>query len=171
MTRVKQIHESFFISSETPLCVAIFDLPGIGEGEVTQRGANLERVEMVCVSFISSAFCQSLPKTLQSAHFPTLSQLCRAYPTCSQARKRYPDVFVELQPGDAVFFHSNLLHTSAQVSALFKIFKLSTHAIAIRGHAIPKPLDIFTGPRSDHSLPLSVTDSLTHSLTDDLVEN
>ena len=60
MTRVKQIHESFFISSETPLCVAIFDLPGIGEGEVTQRGANLERVEMVCVSFISSAFCQSL---------------------------------------------------------------------------------------------------------------
>merc|ERR1711973_704563 len=48
----------------------------IGEGEVTQRGANLERVEM--------------------------------------ARKRYPDVFVELQPGDAVFFHSNLLHTSAQ---------------------------------------------------------
>merc|ERR1719400_1718847 len=48
----------------------------MGEGEVTQRGANLERVEM--------------------------------------ARKRYPDVFVELQPGDAVFFHSNLLHTSAQ---------------------------------------------------------
>merc|ERR1712004_308971 len=76
----------------------------IGEGEATQRGANLERVEM--------------------------------------ARKRYPDVFVELQPGDAVFFHSNLLHTSAQVSALFKIFKLSS-AIAICGHAIPKPLDIF----------------------------
>ena len=64
LIRVKQIYESFFISSETPLCVAIFDLPGIGEGEVTQRGANLERVEMVCVSFISSAFCQSLPKTL-----------------------------------------------------------------------------------------------------------
>ena len=60
VTRVKQIHESFFISSETPLCVAIFDLPGIGEGEVTQRGANLERVEMVCVFFISSAFCQCL---------------------------------------------------------------------------------------------------------------
>lgn len=48
----------------------------IGDGEVTQRGADLGRVEM--------------------------------------ARKRYPHVFVELQPGDAVFFHSNLLHTSAQ---------------------------------------------------------
>ena len=42
------------------MCVAIFDLPGIGEGEVTQRGANLERVEMVCHFFVSSAFCQSL---------------------------------------------------------------------------------------------------------------
>jgi len=48
----------------------------IGEGAVTQRGANLARVEM--------------------------------------ARSRYRDVFVELQPGDTVFFHSNLLHTSAQ---------------------------------------------------------
>ena len=37
-----------------------FYLPGIGEGEVTQRGANLERVEMVCKFFISSAFCQCL---------------------------------------------------------------------------------------------------------------
>merc|ERR1719167_1167408 len=48
----------------------------IGDGEVTQRGANLERLD--------------------------------------RARKRYRDVFVELEPGDAVFFHSNLLHTSAQ---------------------------------------------------------
>ena len=47
----------------------------IGTG-VTQRGADLERVE--------------------------------------QARKVCRHVFVELSPGDAVFFHSNLLHTSAQ---------------------------------------------------------
>ena len=47
----------------------------IGSG-VTQRGADLERVE--------------------------------------QARKVCRHVFVELNPGDAVFFHSNLLHTSAQ---------------------------------------------------------
>ena len=64
VTRVKQIYQSFFINAETPLYITIFYLLGIGEGEVTQRGANLERVEMVCVSFISSAFCQSLPKTL-----------------------------------------------------------------------------------------------------------
>ena len=30
---------------------------------------------------------------------------------------------------------------------------------------------IFIGPRSDHSLPMSVTNWLTHSLTDDLVED
>merc|ERR1719400_237414 len=30
------------------------------------------------------------------------------------ARKRFQHLFVELQPGDALFFHSNLLHTSAQ---------------------------------------------------------
>ena len=30
---------------------------------------------------------------------------------------------------------------------------------------------IFIGPRSDHSLLMSVTHSLTHSLTDDLVED
>ena len=47
----------------------------IGSG-VTQRGADLERVEEV--------------------------------------RKVCEHVFVELSPGDAVFFHSNLLHTSAQ---------------------------------------------------------
>ena len=32
-----------------------------------------------------------------------------------KARKRFQHLFVELQPGDALFFHSNLLHTSAQV--------------------------------------------------------
>ena len=32
-------------------------------------------------------------------------------------------------------------------------------------------LPIFIGPRSDHSLPMSVTHSLTNWLTDDLVEN
>ena len=30
------------------------------------------------------------------------------------ARKQLEQVQVQLQPGDAVFFHSNLLHTSAQ---------------------------------------------------------
>ena len=57
LARIKQIYQSFFTSAETPLCVLLFFyLPGIGEGEVTQRGANLERVEMVCKFFVSSVF-------------------------------------------------------------------------------------------------------------------
>jgi hypothetical protein len=31
------------------------------------------------------------------------------------AKERCPLVFCELEPGDAIFFHSNLLHTSDQV--------------------------------------------------------
>merc|ERR1719167_776254 len=40
------------------------------------------------------------------------------------ARERFEHLFVELQPGDALFFHSNLLHTSAQNHSFMRRYSM-----------------------------------------------
>ena len=55
------------------------------------------------------------------------------------AKERCPLVFCELQPGDAIFFHCNLLHTSDQVhvvvvvsfDVVFVVVSLSSVVVAV----------------------------------------
>ena len=50
------------------------------------------------------------------------SSVC--FETCfKKAGERFKHLFVQLQPGDALFFHSNLLHTSAQATIVTIILK------------------------------------------------
>ena len=64
-------------------------------------------------------------------------------------------------------FHLKLFHTTRSAC---KSFIKSINMTQMRQHGL-NVNHIFIGPRSDHSLPMSLTDSLTHSLTDKLVED
>ena len=76
-----------------------------------------------------------------------------------KAGQRFKHLFVQLQPGDALFFHSNLLHTSAQAkNHRDHHFKVGDHfLITVKNH--PKMLRQKNSPGSSITYPWSFSSS------------